>query len=273
MQKLKNAFDCLHQIKSEIDKSEKVFLFIDYDGTLTEIKNKPEYAKPGKKLIEFINTINNPKFAIIIISGRPLKDLAKILNKMDLTKINLIGNHGAEIKFAAINNNVYKYSNISMLNYKTIKILKKKIREYAHDIENSQIEEKPFSFAFHYRNSPLKEMAKIKELINYLEEQKKIFKFRYLKMKKVIEVMPVNLNKGSVIPIILKKYVKSTKYTKNIFIICIGDDITDEDLFNANKTGINIRVSRPHSLTKTAASYYLKNPDEVLSFLEKIVIL
>lgn len=273
MQKLKNAFDFLHQTKSEINKSEKVFLFLDYDGTLTEIKNNPEYAKPGKKLIEFINTTDNPKFVISIISGRTLKDLVKILNKTDLTKINLIGNHGAEIKFAAINNNVYKYSDISMANYKTIKILKKKIREYANNIANSQIEEKPFSFALHYRNSPLKEMTKIKELTDYLKEQKKIYKFRYLKMKKVIEVLPTDLNKGSVVPLILEKYVKSTQYIKNTFIICIGDDITDEDLFNANQTGINIKVSSLYSLTKTAASYYLKNPDEVLSFLEKIVIL
>ena len=270
MQKLKNALEYLNKIKSVIARSEKVFLFLDYDGTLTEIKNKPEYAKPSKKLTGLINTINSSKFIISIISGRQLKDLKKILYNINLTKINLIGSHGAEIKFAGENNIIYQYDNNLLRDNDIIKNLKKKILKFAAKIENSMIEEKPFSFAFHYRNSPIKEKTKINELIDYLREQEKIYKFRYLEMKKVIEVMPAGINKGSVISKILKKYNESSRKIKNAFTICIGDDVSDEDLFTANRTGINIKVSKQPNLTKTAATYYLKSPREVLSFLEKI---
>jgi trehalose-phosphatase len=51
-------------------------------------------------------------------------------------------------------------------------------------------------------------------------------------------------------------------------IVYIGDDITDEDAFRViGKKGITIHV-RNQSQRKTLAQYWVKNPDEVLCFLQ-----
>jgi trehalose-6-phosphatase len=55
-------------------------------------------------------------------------------------------------------------------------------------------------------------------------------------------------------------------------VLCIGDDITDEDLFKKNSRGINIKVTDNACNIETAAEYYLKNPQDALSFLENILI-
>jgi trehalose-phosphatase len=47
--------------------------------------------------------------------------------------------------------------------------------------------------------------------------------------------------------------------------VYVGDDRTDEDAFAALPEGITIKVGEP---TKTAASFYLKSPEEVKRFLE-----
>jgi len=84
-------------------------------------------------------------------------------------------------------------------------------------------------------------------------------------MKKVIEIIPTNIDKGQVIKVIKKR----EEYTENSLIACIGDDLTDEYLFKENLNGINIRVTKKIK-NKTFASYFLKNTTEVFNFLSII---
>ena len=70
----------------------KIFLILDYDGTLTEIVDNPMEAtltKEQKALIEDLNAKKN--ISILINSGRPMDELEKISDNIN---IDLLANHG-----------------------------------------------------------------------------------------------------------------------------------------------------------------------------------
>ena len=78
---------------------------------------------------------------------------------------------------------------------------------------------------------------------------------------KGIEVSRGTINKGkSVIDIL-----SDTKYD---FILCAGDDITDESMF-ASLSGetFSIKIGRK----KTKANYFVDSPDELVSVLEYMI--
>jgi len=77
----------------------------------------------------------------------------------------------------------------------------------------------------------------------------------------VLEIRPqVRWNKGSAVGWIKKKLARP-----DVLAIYIGDDVTDEDAFNAMPDGVTIRVGGE---PQTAARYQLVSPAEVRKFLE-----
>jgi len=275
MEKIKSALAYLESIKKEVKKSELIFLFLDYDGTLTEIRSRPAEAIPGKDLIGLLNGLLDSRFIITIISGRSLDDLKKMIKEIKLKGINLVGSHGSEIQLANSESIIETDQGNQLEEKQAVDAVKKLVIPRARKIKNILIEEKPISLAIHYRNIPEEESIKIEELVDYIDGLKKRYDFRYMALKKLIEIMPSYLNKGMAI----KKITDSSKNRdlkkgKNL-VICIGDDVTDEDLFLANKSGVNIKVKHspgqaPDSLD-TEADYYLGDPGEVIYFLKNII--
>ena len=77
---------------------------------------------------------------------------------------------------------------------------------------------------------------------------------------KVIEIKNIEVNKG--------KAALSRLYSADYdFILAIGDDQTDEDIFKAlPESAVTIKVGS----TMSAADYYLRSPQEVRAFLRKL---
>ncbi len=279
MKKPESALAYLKTIKEDVKKAGMTFLFLDYDGTLTEIRSKPEEAVPGKNLIDLLNGISDNKFTITIISGRSLENLKNIIKEVDLERINLVGSHGSEIQLASSNLTFKTGLDHIQEDKKTIDKVKGLVIPRAEQIKNIHIEEKPISLAIHYRNIPEEEQVKIEKLVDYIEGLKKSYDFRYMALKKLIEIMPSHLNKGMAINTVIDS-CKTSCFDIGIdmgktLIICIGDDVTDEDLFLSNKPGVNIKVKHspeqaPEDLD-TAADYYLNDPEEVIFFLKSII--
>jgi len=75
----------------------KVFLFLDYDGTLVSFKPRPEQAKPSKKLLKLLKKLCAKKnFVVSVVSGRTMKELKGFLPIKNLV---FASNHGTEISF------------------------------------------------------------------------------------------------------------------------------------------------------------------------------
>lgn len=231
---------------------------IDFDGTLVPIEDRPEFVVPSVELLNILKGLAGKKRVIAaIISGRNLKDLKRLVN---VNGISLIGCHGAETTENAENSNMKQH-------FDKIQAKLDRIEEAASDcIGKNQgfiIERKIASVALHYRLAeaiPARTVInKFTAVVSGLMGQE----LTLLKGKKVLEVRSILANKGLAVKQIMNK-------KKNYFPVYIGDDITDEDAFDAlGNFGLGILVTKNNS-ANTAASCRLRNPEEVMRFLKKI---
>ncbi|MDD5746444.1 MAG: trehalose-phosphatase, partial [Candidatus Omnitrophica bacterium] len=84
----------------------------------------------------------------------------------------------------------------------------------------------------------------------------------------VVEVMPpVEWDKGKVVRWLWSQRFSAAQRKAGVPLY-VGDDITDEDAFRAiAANGVTVFVGRPK---KSRARYYVKTPEEVRKFLDKI---
>mgnify|MGYP001608726104 FL=1 len=87
--------------------------------------------------------------------------------------------------------------------------------------------------------------------------------------KKVVEVRPpLAWDKGNAVLWLLAKRRYALR-GKDVLPVCVGDDATDEDVFQALKgKGITIVVGRNK---KSAARYYVESPSEVHRLIAQIL--
>ena len=254
--------DHLHSIHDKIDKADEILLFLDYDGTLVSFKNRPEdVTTPDKTRLVLHYLTQNPKFNIFIISGRTLHEIKKLIDTKGLSFAAL---HGLQIELS--NGKSFFWEKAEDLR----PLLKKLKTILLNEFENEKgviIEDKEFTLAFHYR---MLSKDKIKDTVEKFSNLvKKINNNNLLEIiygAKVVEARPKGWHKGKAVELILKNISEF----KNFFPIYIGDDITDENAFqHLRKEGITIFVTHD-SNRKTAAQYWLKDPDEVIKFLQSL---
>lgn len=247
--------------KKLIDKY--IFLFLDYDGTLTPIVDAPKLANISTKRKVLLKELaKSRRVKIAIISGRALKD---IKNKVGLKNIIYVGNHGLEIKGPKL-----KFESPISLRYKTIlKIIKSDLTKKLSPIKGAILEDKGLSLGIHYRLVNKKCISKLKTI---LHEATILYtvrnKIKIKSGKKVLEIRPpLEWDKGKTVLWLLSRQPFPFG-NKSIIPVYIGDDATDEDAFEVLKNkGLTIFVGKPKD---SFADYYLKNTNEVLQFLSKI---
>jgi trehalose 6-phosphate synthase/phosphatase len=253
----------LKKVLRKIKACKYIFLFIDYDGTLVGFKDRPDIATPPQRIKDLISKLSlSNNLIITIVSGRTVGNLLEFFKDIDTSKLNWIGVHGTEVKYKgcdiALSNEAEKAAPL-------IKDLKSKLIKVTSSIPCILLEDKKVSIALHYRKCGKKELSRIPGFINIIDDFVKGKPLDYLKMKKVVEVKPKNINKGSSIEIIKEKY---TSLTPSINI-CIGDDMTDKYLFDSNTQGINLKVGAGR-IKGLETEYYLKDVDDVYYFLSSI---
>ncbi len=235
---------------------------MDYDGTLVSIKKTPMEAKAPKRTIDLLNNIaNNENIAVTIVSGRKIDDLLYFLADAKLSKINIVGGHGAQYKKAGCAVEIDKKANVLM---GEIGRIKKRIIDLVKEKDCFYIEDKKVSFSIHYRKCRKKELSFIEEIIRELDSQIKGKDLEYIHGKKVIEVKPKGIDKS----VAIDMFAEDGKQDE--LIICIGDDYTDEFLFKNNKNGVNVKVKSSEDFFDTGAKYYLKNVSDVHAFLKNV---
>ena len=123
------------------------------------------------------------------------------------------------------------------------------------------LEEKEFSLAWHYRRAdPEQASLRAKELLDDLAGYTRNIDVQVFEGNKVIEVRNSGVNKG----IAAMEWLAGRTPD---FILGIGDDWTDEDLFRAlPPTAFSVRVG----VANTAARYYLVNHTAVRRMLREL---
>ncbi len=238
-----------------------VFLFLDFDGTLSPIVNHPEDAEMSDDMRKTLNELSS-KIHVGIISGRDLDDLA---DRVGIDSVIYAGSHGFRIKGPSGLNRETKDS--KRLSSKFQRIYKELKDFFDKEVSGVEIERKRYAIAIHYRNASENASGLITPKVN--EILKKNPDFKKGTGKKIIEIKPdVDWHKGKALLWILDAMNK--KEDPDTLPIYIGDDLTDEDAFKTlTDKGLGILVA-DHG-HKTAADYHLKDVDEVLLFLKILV--
>ncbi|STY29648.1 Trehalose-phosphate synthase [Legionella wadsworthii] len=232
-------------------RASKRLILLDYDGTLVPYTIHPQEAKPDTGLLDTLFSLTaDPRNNVVIISGRDKDTLNQWFYSLP---IHMIGEHGACIKEIGKQWDIltqkkcdWKESILSLLN------------KYADRLPGAFIEEKEFSLAWHYRNTlPEQSLYIVKELTDDLVHFVAHGDLQVLWGNKVIELRHANLNKGNAtLYFILKSHYD--------FIMAIGDDVTDEDMFKVlPETAYSIKVG----IGASHAKYHLKNHNQVVDLL------
>lgn len=245
--------------------------YLDYDGTLTPIVKKPEDAKPSDELIKLLKTLSeDPHNSIYIISGRDRKFLKEELGSLH---IGLSAEHGAFLRPTKHSKpdewrDVIKSKNID-LHWKD-EILAA-FKGFCDQVPNSFVEAKEYAITLHYRQSdkstvkPNKE--ELQKKIDQLSEKYDTLDVR--KGKKSLEARVKGITKGYII----KEILNTCERKKVDFVMCIGDDVTDEDMFvelAQEKQLQNVFTCTVGLKQKTSATVYMEKQPDVLTALSAL---
>lgn len=236
----------------------KIFLLLDYDGTLVPIARRPDLAvlSPERKKI-LCRLAKCPNIKIAVISGRSLSNVKKLVG---MRNIIYVGNHGFEID-ACGKHWIHPVVKKFIPRLKKIKIALKNNLRY----RGLLIEDKSLTLSVHSRLLPKIVFPVFKKFFaRAIKPWKRMINITY--GKKVFEIRPpVKWDKGQAVKFI----IKSLKL-KNYWPVYVGDDKTDEDAFraiNINRKGMTIHVGKG----KTLAKMRIKGVKEVYCYLRCLI--
>jgi trehalose 6-phosphate synthase/phosphatase len=229
-------------------------LLLDYDGTLVPFVEDPKLAGPDREVLDLLGGLAAAAGnEVIIVSGRPRRDLEEWFGGLPVA---LVAEHGVWLR--------PKGGAWRMLKAITTE-WKERVRPilqvYVDRLPGALLEEKEFSLAWHYRRAdPEQALRRARELLDALAGFTRNIDVQVLEGNKVLEIRNTGVTKGSA----AKEWLGGLGAD---FILAIGDDWTDEDLFRAlPATAYSVRVG----LANTAARYYLGNHTAVRRVLREL---
>jgi trehalose-phosphatase len=264
---MKYALKELDALKKALE-GKRVYLFLDYDGTLAPIAAKPALAAVPRKTMNVLEELaKNRNFQVAVISGRSLKDIKE---RLGLRNIIYSGNHGLEAQGPDL-----RFSAPVTLRYKKILgRIKNDLRLNLSRIPGVLLEDKGLSLSLHFRQAAGGDIPAVKaafhETVKLYKERNKV---KLREGKRVLEVLPpVEWDKGKVVLLLLRTARRQLlKKQDGIVPVYIGDDRTDEDAFKAlGPRGVTIFVGRPK---RSRARYYVKGPAEAAKLLDRLAAL
>ncbi|HQT24711.1 MAG: bifunctional alpha,alpha-trehalose-phosphate synthase (UDP-forming)/trehalose-phosphatase [Sphingobacteriales bacterium 17-39-43] len=232
----------------------KRIIFLDYDGTLVNFNTDINKASPDSGLYQLLAKLSSDKAnEIVLISGR---DHHKMDEWFGNSGVHIIAEHGVWQKEVG-----GKWTSIMGLTDSWKEEIFPILNTYVERTPGSFIEEKSFSLVWHFRKVP-KDLGdlRVSELVNNLVYLTKDKGLQLLPGNKVIEIKNIEINKG--------KAALNFMFKKDYdFIMAIGDDHTDEDIFKAlPDSAYTFKVGSSLS----AARFYLRNSGDVRQFLHRL---
>ena len=234
--------------------SHRLLLF-DYDGTLVRFQANPQRAHPDAELLELLRALaDNLHNRVVVISGRDRASLTKWLGDLPL---DFIAEHGVWLRRHGEDWQLFQELQATWK-----REFRPLLEQYVRRTAGSLIEEKDYSLVWHYRRAdPGLAALRARELLSHLSFMTANTGLQVLEGNKVLEIKAAGLNKGTAAARWLGPEPPD-------FILALGDDRTDEDLFAAlPPEAYTIKVGRaPRSL----ARYSVPGPADVRQLLRQL---
>lgn len=242
-------------IRRHYERSKNRCLLLDYDGTLVPFSRLPSEATPDNAVKDLLQRLTaDPKNHVVIVSGRDVSWLERWLGNLPLT---LVAEHGASFKVR--NGSWQQLVSVSDL-WKDE--LRRVMQLFVIRCAGSFIEEKANTIAWHYRNTQTGlGFSRSRELLNTLSQLIQNTTLQVIDGNKVVEVRIAGFDKGATA-------LKIIGETDPDFVLCMGDDTTDEDMFKALEgEAYTIKVNNGAS----AAQYTILSQQQVAPLLNLLM--
>ena len=230
-------------------------LLLDYDGTLVPFVEDPKLARPDAELVDLLRGLaTSGGSEVMIVSGRPRRDLEEWFGQLP---VGLSAEHGVWLRLRG-----GEWRMLRALTADWKERVRPVLQVYVDRLPGALLEEKEFSLAWHYRGAdPAQASRRSRELLDALAGVTRNINVQVLEGNKVLEVRNTGVSKGTA----------AVEWLRSLgaeFVLAIGDDWTDEDLFRAlPTTAYSVRVG----LGETAARYYVKSHTAVRRLLGALV--
>ena len=239
-------------------------VFLDYDGTLTPIVNRPEDAVISHGMRRTVRELTG-RCPVCVISGR---DRQVVQELMGLDNLIVAGSHGFDIWSPEGTVEREEGAEFEAL----LDGVKRRLHEELDPIEGALVELKRTSIAAHYRLVPDEERPRVRKVVDtILAEHPE--ELRITPGKMVYEIQPkLDWDKGKAVLYLLEALGLNRD---DVMPLYLGDDVTDEYAFEAlANRGVGIFVGPADdpeaSGQTTAAHYILHTTEEVRQFLDTL---
>jgi len=234
-------------------------IILDYDGTLKKFSKTPSAltAAPSLRLRLLIKQLaDQPNTVVAIVSGRPRKVLSRWFVGLN---VKLAAEHGGWTRFGR------RWQHIETNFKKHKKHIYTIMEEVANRTKGAEIEEKDYSLVWHYINvEPDLAYKRAQELKRTLTEKLADEEIAVYQGSNIIEVKPTHVTKGGIVGELRRQHPAD-------FILCAGDDYTDEDMFGVledDQRAITIKVGAG----QTRARYQVAAVGDFLTLLESLPV-
>jgi trehalose 6-phosphate phosphatase len=252
------ALDNLTRIHEWIGGRKPAF-FLDVDGTLAPLAPRPELAEVPAETTDVLKTLSHDHL-VCITSGR---DLADLRQKVDVAGVAYTADHGYRI-LGPLGSGLEL--EVGPENGPGLELAAMELKRRLHTIDGVLVETKGRSLSVHYRTVAQENRPFVAEVVREVAESVQGFKLTAGKM--VHELRPaIPWDKGRAMLWLLGQLRLGRRDTCPV---CIGDDLTDEDMFVAARNwGVTVVVGRPERATE--ADYMLHECESTAMFLKTFI--
>ena len=289
------------EIVSAFRGSKRRLLLLDYDGTLTEESN-PQLAAPTDELLRYLHVLSeDPHNLVFIISGRERKFLDLWFESVP--RLGLAAEKGVYYRWP--NSKEWEIA-LTVKSFAWKDEVMQLMQQYTERTDGSRIEPKESALVWHYEAAdPEYGKMQASELVKYLEKVLAywpgvdVVKYDY---NRLLEVKPRGINKGVTAHRIMKQIALQGDIPD--FVLCVGDDRSDEEMFVALMEFYQCRASGSEPLPPpiserrasegvsdmelppdvsfftccvgikpSAAKFYLHDPSDVVGILKALSVL
>ncbi|KAL5723658.1 hypothetical protein ACHQM5_007031 [Ranunculus cassubicifolius] len=254
----------IDHVVSAYKRTSRRAIFLDYDGTL--VPQNAIVKTPSPEIISILNNLcKDPNNTVFIVSGRGRSSLSEWFSPCD--RLGIAAEHGYLIRRSKASE--WESSSVVCDNdWK--KIAEPVMKLYTETTDGSCIERKESALVWHHQDAdPDFGSCQAKELLDHLESVLANEPVLVKKGQQIVEVKPQGISKGLSAEKILSELSSSGKAPD--FVMCIGDDRSDEDMFEAISVP---EVSEIFACTvgqkPSKAKYYLNDTADVVRMLQGI---
>lgn len=252
--------DALGAIETAAAAGTRPAVFFDFDGTLSEIVNDPGAAR----LVDGADAALRSLAAVCPVAVLSGRDLADVTARIGVPGLWYAGSHGFELTGP---DGGHHQNDTAAAAVPVLATVADELRGRLADIAGVLVEHKRFAVAVHYRNAARDRVAEVTATVR---DAGRDHGLRVTTGREVIELRPdIDWDKGKTLRWVADRMAGDGAPLLPVYL---GDDITDEDAFDAiSADGIPIMVRHSDDGDRaTSARYALADPDQVREFTDHL---